>query len=279
MAAITKVLVAIIIIMYIMQRLLDSQGISIHGPLHYVHRDTFYGLINLRKLRIESRLLRIPPSLEFIKHSLVALTFVNCPIQPVKDYFSSCPELQELHMIDNRLKAITWDFHKLSRMIRYMQISTNSISSISPLQEIYFTNLEQLSLYDNRITVIRVEFLKFPVLRLLEISKNLLVNVGDPSAFNWGENVPPGEISRLELWSNPWHCNGSMEWLAEGIYDQDTAGEYISYRRCPSRIVIALVQGMICSSPPEMIGKRVLTSEMASNVTLQGNPFLGKLPR
>ena len=262
-----------------MQRLLDWQGISIHGPLHYIHRDAFYGLINLLKLRIESRLLRTPPSLEFIKHSLVALTFVNCPIQPVKDYFSSCPELRELHMINNRLKAITWDFYKLSGMIRYMQISANSISSISPLEEIYFTNLEQLSLYDNRITVIRGEFLKFPVLRHLEISKNLLVNIGDPIAFNWGENVPPGDIIKLELWSNPWHCNGSMEWLTGGIYDQDTAGEYISYRRCPSRIVISRVQGMICSSPPEMIGKRVLTSDMASNVTLQGNPFLGKLPR
>ena len=182
-------------------------------------------------------------------------------------------------MINNRLDAMNWDFYKLSGMIRYIQISANSIGSLSPLEEMSFTNLRQLSLYDNRITVIRAGFLKFPVLRHLQISKNLLVNIGDPSTFNWGENLPADEITILDLSRNPWHCNGSMEWLTEGIYDQDSAGEYISYRRCPSRIVISRVHMRVCSSPPEMIGKRILTSDMARNVTLQGNALLGKLPR
>ena len=265
--------------MYILRRLIDWQGTFIQSPIHYVRGNAFYGLIRLRKLRIESQLLRTPPSLEFIKHSLVTVTFVNCPIQPVKDYFSCCPELQEMHMINNRLEAMTWDFYKLSGMIRYIQIYANSISSLSPLEEISFTNLRQLSLYDNRITAIRGEFLKFPVLRHLRISKHLLVNIGDPSAFNWRENLPPDEITKLDLSLSPWHCNGSMEWLTEGIYDQDTAGEYISYRRFPSRIVISPVHTMVCNYPPVLIGKRILTSDMARNVTLQGNPLLGKLPR
>ena len=258
--------------------MLNWQAISIvESSIHHVHKTAFYGLLNLRELQIDSRLLHTPPSLEFIKHSLERLTFVNCPIRPAKDYFSSCPRLRDICMINNNLKAVSWKFYNISRTIKHAELSRNDISSLTPLEGILFSNLTILSLHKNCITVIRGGLLRFPMLRRLDISKNSLVNIGDPSIYNWGKGLPPGEIVRLYLWWNPWHCNGSMDWLIEGIYKKDTGGSYIFYRRCPSRIVISRVHQMFCSSPSEIAGTRLISKEMTQNVTFQVNPTHGKL--
>ena len=257
--------------------LLYCQAILIFdSSIHHVHNDAFYGLVNLRTLRIKSPLLHTLPSLEFVKHSIVSVTFVACPIRPTKKYFSCCPRLQKIHMINNRLEAASWDFHNLSITIKHIDLSHNGISSLKPLEEISFPNLTTLSLHDNRITFIWGELLLFPLLKRLQISQNLITNMGNPVTFNWGEALPPGELVMVYLRWNPWHCNGTMDWLTDGIYDQNTDGQIIFYRPCPSRIVINILHAMVCNSPPEVAGRRVVPVEIARNVSLQGSPFRGK---
>ena len=251
------------------------QNITIvRNPISYIHEAAFYGLINLNELKISSVFLNTAPSLQYVGRTLEILMLPRCHVQPDISYFLPCRTLRRVEIDRNEMETLEWGLHNIAHIIKIIDASRNKIRSLTPMEGILFTELSTLDLSTNRITFLRGSLLLFPKLKHLMLINNLLVDFKDRSVLNWGKALPYFHYLSVKIKGNPWHCNGSMAWLTENLYDVGGTGNLVFVvRRYRSPVVICHVDQYYCHSPETILGKRVIPAEVKA-IRIPENAFL-----
>ena len=176
-------------------------------------KTAFIGLQRLQLLGIESSVLSHAPALRYISHSLQSLTLYTGRFQPIPQYFAGCNAISHVFFNNANMTDLFWGLADISANVIEMNFAENKLKSLSPLYYVFFAKLERLQLYDNAINVIDLTKLHLPVLKFLDIRKNELIQLDDPSGLVLGSMVTPESPTCLYIERNPWNCNGTFSWL------------------------------------------------------------------
>ena len=229
-------------------------------------------LKHVRKLSILSQQLTAAPSLQFISHAVEYISLPYAPIHPDHHYISLCGRLRTFRMFHTNLQSLSSiGLHDITTTIEDLYLAHNNITSLSDIENLIFHKLHSLNLDNNRITCFRGQQFKFPALKYLKLKSNLLTNVGDLSRMVWGVTLPQHSIVRVHFAGDPWHCNGSFDWLMEGFYGRCYNAFIINFRRYPYRIVIDSIMSSKCNTPSGRAGSTLVSEEVIHAAMLQVN--------
>ena len=241
------------------------QGIQIsRNPVVYVHPAAFQGLRWLRKLTIRSPQLREAPSLQFIGHSLTKLDLSHSKVDFEDGYFKQGYKIQYLYLHNCDLTRIP-PLRAIAGSLVKLQLPSNKITTLKPLEGILFARLLNLNLDCNRICDLVPNVLLLPRLNSMYMRKNLLNQIADPSQAPWGMNVTGG--ARVHLGFNPWHCSATMFWLLQALDRRSTFGG-IKFHRNRSNVTLIWINTWYCTTPNQYNGS-VIVDGLSTILTLK----------
>ena len=218
----------------------------------------FSGLQHLQILWIESNVLSHAPDLRHISKSLKSLSLITGRFISRPRYFVSCSALRHVSFYNASMADLYWGFADISDHIIELNFALNKLTSLSALYEVYFARLETLQLQNNAIHVINLAKLHLPVLKLLDISRNRLIQLDDPSGLVLGSMLTPDSPMILDIFENPWHCNGTFNWLIKDPCNIENNQHDSTFSTKSGTVLIMAVNILLCESPPNKEGTRVI---------------------
>ena len=175
----------------------------------------FSGLKWLKVLEIESNILSHAPDLRSITHSLELLYLDTGRFISNPHYFTGCNAIRHVFFINAHMTDLFWGLADVSDTAIEFNFAHNKVTSLSPLYEVNFHKLETLQLRGNAIDVISLTKLHLPVLKYFDISENYLIQLDDPNGLVLGSKLTRLSPMHFHIWGNPWHCNGTFNWLVK----------------------------------------------------------------
>ncbi|XP_019953009.2 leucine-rich alpha-2-glycoprotein-like [Paralichthys olivaceus] len=171
--------------------------------------------------KVPSVLLQKLPQLESLDLSNNRLEMISA------NSLDKLTKLERLNLQDNKLETLDASVLESSRNLTYLFLSRNKLNKIPPKLFQELTELRVLSLDDNQLS-----------------------------------HIPPGSLDQLssldedglDLTSNPWQCDGKVEYLWRWLQK--------------NKKKLFLPQTIICASPPSLLGRLVM-SLTASELNLQ----------
>lgn len=142
-----------------------------HNRLSVITPSTFSNLVNLEELDLSgNQIEEIPPNMFQNNTQLNTLNLSNNPLKHF--HLSAVSEIERLEMRSCKLITIDDSFSKNLDMLVYLDISGNSISTISPATFSLLTDLEHIDLSNNGLKTLDPNIFKYNT----ELKKVLLDN-------------------------------------------------------------------------------------------------------
>ena len=225
------------------------------NSLKHIDPLAFEGLPKLRHIYILLHSLHQAPDLNAIGGTLESFRLSNCRCACENINLNSLINLKSLVVDKSNLRVVPRDVKLIALSLESLVLSKNMISNLSNMYNIPFPKLRIVILNFNNISHLNHGFLQFPVLQIFAIKHNKLSHLADMSSCVWGvghdESV---SFVALDVASNPWHCNGSMEWIKTSICHRRIGG--ILYYK---RLILAIaLDHLFCYSPAELQGVAVV---------------------
>ena len=202
---------------------------------------------------IQSPQLREGPSLQFIGHSLTKLDLSHSKVEFKIGYFKQGYKIQYLFLRDCDLIRIPF-LNAIAGSLVRLELPTNKITTLKPLEGILFPQLTHLYLDRNRISSLASNVLLLTRLTSMYMRKNLLNQIADPNQAPWGMDVNDGAHAYLGY--NPWHCDASMFWLLQALH----YGKFgaIKFKRNRSNVTLIWIHTWYFTTPKEYNGRMVV---------------------
>ena len=221
------------------------------NSLKHIDPLAFAGLPKLRRVHISSHSLHQVPDLSAIGGTLESFSLNYCRGTCGNINLKPLVHLKALVMEKSSLRVVPRDLRHVASSLKLLVLSNNQISSLSNMYDIAFPKLGMILLNLNNISYLNHAFLLLPVLHIFAMKHNKLTHLADMSSCFWGwGHSKSAAFAALDVASNPWHCNGSMEWMKTSICHRQRGGE-IYYKR----LVLAIaLDHLFCYSPAELRG-------------------------
>ena len=233
-----------------------------------MHADAFEGTNDLIELEIRSFRLSFLPPLHQISHSLqyLSILFSNHIRSPSTGYLTHCRVLKSLRIGHTSLPNLRLGLNEVSDTVQILDFENNMLTSFSEIHCINFPTLVKLILTTNFIRSIKARELLFPSLKYLDLNHNNIKYLGDPSPIGWGSALPDGSFINIYIYSNPWNCSKSFDWLPQGLFRKTSV--FVAYRKVPFKVIIYKINHMICRIPHEKNGLSVVSQDVMKDVLL-----------
>ena len=221
------------------------------NSLKHIDPLAFEGLPKLRRVHISSHSLHQAPDLSAIGGTLESFSLKYCRGTCGNINLKPFVHLKSLIMEKSSLRVVPSDLRYVASSLELLVLPNNQISTLSNMYDIPFPKLRMILLNFNNISHLSHAFLQLPVLQIFAIKHNKLTHLADMSSCFWGGGHDKSVVFvELDVASNPWHCNGSMEWIKTSICHRQRERE-IYYKR----LVLAIaLDHLFCYSPTEFRG-------------------------
>ena len=230
----------------------------IQNGLISTNEAAFSGLRYLKLLHIASNVLSHAPDLQHISHSLELINLNTGRFESIPHYFRGCGTIRHVFFNNANMTDLFWGLTYISDHVIELNFSLNRITSLSALYDVFFAKLERLQLQENMINAINLTRLHLPVLQILDIRRNYLTQLDDPSDLVLGSMSTPKTPMSFYVSKNPWHCNGSFDWLTkEHCNIQNDQNDFTFWSKSAA-IFIMEVDILTCESPPDQKGTRII---------------------
>ena len=223
------------------------------NSLEYLVPGAFDGLTSLEVLVFYSHTLRSVPELRSVMHSLMTFSLMGSASALYDDVnLGQLAVLENLKLDRLGITSVPKGMKHFATSLRYLSLFRNNISTLDGMYNIPFPTPTVIYMGYNRIYHLSPTRLLFPVLVILDLKYNALVYLADMSSCTWGMDLM-ADRTLLSLSNNPWHCNGSMDWISKSLCRHDDAVLYKGFNLWIS------LQSFICHSPPDVSGRMMLT--------------------
>ena len=196
--------------------------------------------------------------LRYIAHSLELLYLDTGRFESTPHYFAGCNAIRHVFIDNTNVTDLLWGLTSISGHVIELNFAGNRLTSLSPLYEVFFAKLERLQLRENMINVINLARLHLPVLQILDIRGNYLTQLDDPSGLVLGSMLTPRSPMSFDIGENPWHCNGTFNWLTKEHFNIQKDQHGCRYWSKSRTIFIMEIDEMMCESPPNKRGTHVI---------------------
>ena len=142
------------------------------------------------------------------------------------------------------------------------------------MEGVKFTKLLTLGLQYNNLTYLRPEFLITPYLQVLYLVGNHLISLAEVTQYSWGSSLAEHKYLAIYVRQNPWHCNGSLIWMFNSLFN---LSHELIYAKPPFKPHIGDVDQLLCESPDERRGTTVVPMDVIESVDTSIR-FLRDLP-
>ena len=233
---------------------LQTRNIKVNS-LKHIDPLAFEGLPELRHIYTVLHGLQQAPDLSALRGTLKSFRLSYCIRACESINRKPLENLKSLIVDKSNLRVVPRDVRQVAPSLEFLVLSSNMISNLSNIYNIPFPKLRTVLLNFNIISHLSHEFLQLPVLQIFIIKHKKLTHLADISSCVWGVgHIKSGSIAALDVASNPWHYNGSMEWMKTSICYRCSEGG-IYYKRL--MLAIELDQ-LFCYSPAEWQGMAVV---------------------
>ena len=198
------------------------------------------------------------PSLRYIAHSLEFLCLERGRFKPILNYLRRCSAIRHVGFINANMTNLFWGLDDISDNVIELNFSKNKLTSLSTLYEVFFAKLERLQLRENAINSIDLTKLHLPVLKVLDIEKNCLIQLDNPSGLVLGSRLTPSNPLCIYMEENLWHCNRTFNWLIKYPYNTLNSVNGFIFVSQSKTVTIMEVNRLICESPPNKQGVRII---------------------
>ena len=188
------------------------------NSLKHIDPLAFEGLSKLRRVRILLHCLHQAPDLSAIGGTLESFSLSYCRSTCGNINLKPLVHSKSLIMEQSSLRVIPMDDGHVALSLKLLVLSNNQISNLSNMYDIPFPKLGIVILNFNNISHLSHAFLQLPVLQIIAIKHNKLTHLADMSSCVWGMgHIKRWLFAAIDVASNPWHCNESMEWIKTSI--------------------------------------------------------------
>ena len=174
------------------------------------------------------------------------------------NYFRRCNAIRRVIFNNANMTNLFWGLDDISDNVIELDFQKNKLTSLSALYEVFFAKLERLQLRENAINSIDLTKLHLPVLRFLDLEKNDLIQLDNPSSLVLGSRRTPRNPLCIYMVENPWHCNRTFNWLIKDPYNTQNSMDGFIFVSQSRMVKIMEVNRLICESPPNKQGVRII---------------------
>ena len=164
--------------------------------------------------------------------------------------------LEQFTVWESGLSEVPKSIRHVSSTINTLDLSKNCITTLENMENIVFRKLANIYLMENRIYHLNHMSLHLPALSYFALYENHLTHLDDMSACQWGLANEGSGFVTVELYFNPWHCNGSMHWLQSSLC-KSSEEMSVYYIRPPQGLIIGISR-LICDSPMGFQGQTLV---------------------
>ena len=188
------------------------------NSLKHIDPLAFEGLPILRRVHISLHNLHQVPDFSAIRGTLESFSLSYCRGTCGNIDLKPPVDLKSLIIEKSSLRVVPRDLWHVASSLKFLVLSNNQISTLSNMYDIAFHKLGIVLLNFNNISHLSHAFLQLPVLQIFAIKHNKLTRLADISSCFWdGGHNKSVAFLELDVGSNPWHCNGSIEWIKTSI--------------------------------------------------------------
>ena len=109
------------------------------------------------------------------------------------------------------------------------------------------------------------------MLKLLDISRNRLIQLDDPSGLVLGNMLTPDSPMILDTFENPWHCNRTFNWLIKEPCNIENDQRDFMFSSKSKTVLIMAVNIWMCVSPPNKEETRVVDDATTDGPSVADN--------
>ena len=164
--------------------------------------------------------------------------------------------LEQFTVKESGLSEVPKGIRHVSSTINTLDLSKNCIKTLENMENIVFRKLARIYLMENRIYHLNHMSLHLPALLYFALYENHLTHLDDMSTCQWGLANEGSGFVTVELYFNPWHCNGSMHWLQSSLC-KSSKHMSVYYIRPPQGLIIGISR-LICDSPMGFQGQTLV---------------------
>ena len=201
----------------------------------------------LSKLIISNCGLQTPPDLKHFGHEFVEVSFDNNAIESFPDGYFEGENLMIrcLYLASNLLSEIS-RITSLAHSLQWLDLDDNMISSLIDITSVFFPELSDLTIANNRISTIDVTDLvdNWPYILNVDLRFNRIHFLEDMTLLAPMNRQTATDLSFL-IQGNPFSCEDELSWLLG-------REEILFYCKCIDLVDVAEAR---CHSPAELQGQ------------------------
>ena len=182
--------------------------------------------------------------------------------------------MSHISIKNTNMTDLFWGLYHIADNAIELNFNYNKLTSMSALYGVLIPQLNSLKLQENAIDVIDLTKLHLPVLQFLDIRRNHLIQLDEPSGLLLGSKLTPESPMSFYISGNPWLCSGTCNWLIKLTCNLENDQHDLTFLNQGRTIVIFGIDNLMCESPPEKRGIRVIDHLTDDSALMDDNSSL-----